>query len=264
MTGSGPGALASAMLSAAVAARADPVRFGRGRTYVREGAVVDLSTAPGMLSASVVGSRPAPYRVSVAVPGTAVAAAPAGPSDPIDVRRLNELVPRPEEMRCACTCPDGPADPCKHAVAALLAFADQVAIHPELLAEWRSGPAAADGVLARIGRTVRAGARAPHLLGPRHELVQPAHVDRGAGVGRSGRRSRPGHRDGHPVGRRPRADDRGGEHARRGGQVDDGSLAYVGPTAPEADRVGTGGDRRREHRRGESAGSAIAHWCTIP
>ena len=148
MTG-GAGALASAMLSAAVASRADPVRFGRGRTYVRDGAVVDLATTPGVLTAAVIGSRPEPYRVTVRVAGGDAAPWPSdgdrGGSDVIDVRRLNELVPDADEMRCSCTCPDGPADPCKHAVAALLAFADQVAIRPELLAEWRSGPPADAG-----------------------------------------------------------------------------------------------------------------------
>ena len=138
MSDTGPGALVSAMLSAAIAGRADPTRFGRGRSYVREGAVVDLVVVPGELRAAVIGSRPSPYRVTVTVPGAPVAS--AGPGAPTDVRLLNRLVPRPDEMRCRCTCPDGTADPCKHAVAALLAFAQQVAVHPELLGEWRSGP----------------------------------------------------------------------------------------------------------------------------
>jgi hypothetical protein len=159
MTGGGAGALASAMLSAAVASRADPVRFGRGRAYVREGAVVDMATVPGLLTASVAGSRAAPYRVTVRVAGSDDPDRPAGPDagahGAIDVRRLNELVPDADELHCSCTCPDGPADPCKHAVAALLAFADQVAIEPELLVEWRSGPP------ADVDDEIRTGRRGP-------------------------------------------------------------------------------------------------------
>ena len=135
MSAAEPGALASAMLAASVAGRADPARFGRGRSYVRDGAVVDLSVAPGELVGSVLGSRSSPYQVSVRVPrlpdldtdgdGTAVGV-------------LNHLVPQPGDLRSDCSCPDD-ADPCKHAVAVLLAFAQQVAIHPRLLATWRSG-----------------------------------------------------------------------------------------------------------------------------
>ena len=135
MSATEPGALASAMLAAAVAGRADPARFGRGRSYVRDGAVIDLSVVPGELIGSVLGSRSRPYQVSVRVPklpgqdtdgdGTAVGV-------------LNHLVPKPRELRSDCSCPDD-ADPCKHAVAVLLAFAQQVAIHPRLLLTWRGG-----------------------------------------------------------------------------------------------------------------------------
>ncbi|MGD9705065.1 MAG: SWIM zinc finger family protein [Acidimicrobiia bacterium] len=137
----GPGALASAMLSAAVAGRADPARFGRGRAYVRDGAVVDLVVTPGELSGAVMGSRAAPYRVSVRVPGLGERGTV---SDDTLVSDLNRLVPSPRELRCDCTCPDD-ADPCKHAVAVLLAFAQQIAIHPELLGEWRSAEVSTSG-----------------------------------------------------------------------------------------------------------------------
>ena len=154
MSAAEPGALASAMLAASVAGRADPARFGRGRSYVRDGAVIDLSVAPGELIGSVLGSRSSPYQVSVRVPrlpdldtdgdGTAVGV-------------LNHLVPQPRDLRSDCSCPDD-ADPCKHAVAVLLAFAQQVAIHPRLLATWRSG-----GERSTTGGGGRNGASADRL-----------------------------------------------------------------------------------------------------
>lgn len=170
MTATEPGALASAMLAAAVAGRADPARFGRGRSYVRDGAVIDLSVAPGELIGSVLGSRSRPYQVSVRVPklpgrdtdgdGTAVGV-------------LNHLVPQPRELRSDCSCPDD-ADPCKHAVAVLLAFAQQVAIHPRLLATWRgggerptTGGGAGVGAVAMPARLPPGGAGQPPGRSPR-------------------------------------------------------------------------------------------------
>ena len=135
MSAAEPGALASAMLAASVAGRADPARFGRGRSYVRDGAVIDLSVAPGELTGSVLGSRSSPYQVRVRVPRLPVEDTDG---DGTAVGVLNHLVPQPRDLRSDCSCPDD-ADPCKHAVAVLLAFAQQVAIHPRLLATWRSG-----------------------------------------------------------------------------------------------------------------------------
>jgi hypothetical protein len=123
------------MLAASVAGRADPARFGRGRSYVRDGAVIDLSVAPGELTGSVLGSRSSPYQVTVRVPRLPDQD-PDGDGTAVGV--LNHLVPQPRDLRSDCSCPDD-ADPCKHAVAVLLAFAQQVAIHPALLATWRSG-----------------------------------------------------------------------------------------------------------------------------
>jgi SWIM zinc finger len=126
------GPLASAMLAAAVAGRADPARFGRGRAYVRDGAVVELDVAPGVLSGAVIGSSRTPYRVTVRVDNLT---GPA-PLTPDTARELNQLVPQPQQLHSTCSCPDG-ADPCKHAVALLLAFAQQIAIQPQLLGTWR-------------------------------------------------------------------------------------------------------------------------------
>ena len=176
MSAAAPGALASAMLAASVAGRADPARFGRGRTYVRDGAVIDIAVSPGVLTGSVMGSRSRPYEVSIRVPslpdldtdgdGTAVGV-------------LNHLVPQPREMRSDCSCPDD-AEPCKHAVAVLLAFAQQVAIHPGLLATWRIGggqPTADDpaGRAPRSAPSRSTPAGAPPTWSPGGALTPPAN-----------------------------------------------------------------------------------------
>ena len=42
-------------------------RLQRGRSYARRGQVIDFSLGPGRVTARVQGSRPAPYRVKLAV-----------------------------------------------------------------------------------------------------------------------------------------------------------------------------------------------------
>jgi hypothetical protein len=163
MTTGASGALASAMLSAAIAGRADPARFGRGRDYVRQGAVVDLTIEPGVLGGQVAGSRRTPYDVVVQVPtlgwrATELLAQPGAGA-------LNELVPAGRELSVSCTCPDDAAL-CKHGVAVALAFAQQVELHPELLATWRGGT---------IVSPIRAAERAmPTAQAP---IVAPAPPD---------------------------------------------------------------------------------------
>ncbi len=42
-------------------------RLTRGRSYARAGQVLSLDVAPGMVTASVQGSRPKPYRVTISL-----------------------------------------------------------------------------------------------------------------------------------------------------------------------------------------------------
>ncbi len=136
------GRLASTLLSVAVAGMADPPRFRRGKLYVAEGAVTRLELAPGQLIATVVGSRDEPYQVVAAV---GMVPRPAGPIESLRTQ-LTRLTPEGGELMVSCTCPDWD-DPCKHAVAALLAFSAELVGRPELLLEWRCLPAA-DGEAA--------------------------------------------------------------------------------------------------------------------
>jgi len=152
------GRLASTLLSVAVAGMADPPRFRRGKLYVAEGAVTRLELSPGQLIATVVGSRDEPYQVVAAV---GMVPRPPGPIESLRTQ-LTQLTPEGGELMVSCTCPDWD-DPCKHAVAALLAFAAELVGRPELLLEWRC-LAAPDGAgspgRATVGsRAVRGGER---------------------------------------------------------------------------------------------------------
>lgn len=126
------GRLASTLLSVAVAGMADPPRFRRGKLYVAEGAVTRLELSPGQLLATVVGSRDEPYQVVAAV---GLVPRPPGPIESLRTQ-LTRLTPEGGELMVSCTCPDWD-DPCKHAVAALLAFSAELVGRPELLLEWR-------------------------------------------------------------------------------------------------------------------------------
>lgn len=112
-------------------------RLPRGRTYVRNGSVVDLQVAPGLVSARVSGSQlyHTSVRVSPLAPDrwAAVVARHAGQvSSLVDLlqgklpgsllRALSErtsgLFPGPKELIFTCSCPDW-AVMCKHVAAVL-------------------------------------------------------------------------------------------------------------------------------------------------
>jgi hypothetical protein len=143
------GNLAHALLSVTIAGLADPARFRRGKAYVSQGAVLELDVQPGLLQSQVVGSRAEPYDVTVAVD-----LLPAPVRDLPDRTDINRLMPQAGAMVVSCTCPDWD-DPCKHAVAVLLAFAGELTDDPGLLVEWRCAPR---GSAARVAVGSRAAA----------------------------------------------------------------------------------------------------------
>ena len=73
-------------------------------------------------------------------------------------------MPEPDDLRYSCTCPDA-AEPCKHGVAAMLAFAAEIGERPDLLRLWRVGPTER----ARIGAAKGAvdSPEPPEPLAPR-------------------------------------------------------------------------------------------------
>lgn len=114
-------------------------RLERGRSYVRHGAVLDLTLEPGRVTARVQGSRSKPYRVTVrirplllSVWETLVRGAEgrlqsmaelAGGRFPRDLADLftapgTGLFPAPGEIAMECSCPDV-ATLCKHVAATL-------------------------------------------------------------------------------------------------------------------------------------------------
>jgi hypothetical protein len=115
-----PGAVVAVRLSVLAAECADPDRFGRGRRYFKEGAVGDLEIEHGVVSGSVQGSEASPYSV-------ALRWRPQHLPGPVPIR---------EELAVSCSCMDS-APVCKHAVALLLRFSDEVGRDPGALEQWR-------------------------------------------------------------------------------------------------------------------------------
>ncbi|MGI9028917.1 MAG: SWIM zinc finger family protein [Ilumatobacteraceae bacterium] len=138
-----PGQFMATRVRVLAAELSDPQRLARGREYVDTCAVVDIEVGPGLTTATVQGSRPAPYVVELNVDH--------GDGPP---SRL--------EVDASCSCPDDAeaADGwCKHAVATLIVLANEIAVEPGMLARWRSpGPEVPTGV--ESGRPTRPSAGA--------------------------------------------------------------------------------------------------------
>ena len=126
-------------------------RIERGRTYVRNGSVVDLQIAPRDVRATVSGSRL--YNVNIAIADVpprqwaSICADCAGGIDSLVellqgrfakgvmeriCRTGDGLFPTPAEIRFSCTCPDH-ASMCKHVAAALYGVGARLDVQPELL-----------------------------------------------------------------------------------------------------------------------------------
>ena len=126
-------------------------RLPRGRTYVRNGSVVDLQIAAGKIAAMVAGSEL--YNVKIAIaPVTpkhwkAICRDCAGTVDSLVellqgrlaesvmdrvCRAGDGLFPSPREIKLSCSCPDW-ADMCKHVAAALYGVGARLDEMPQLL-----------------------------------------------------------------------------------------------------------------------------------
>jgi len=126
-------------------------RLPRGRSYVRNGFVVDLQIAKGEITARVSGSDLYNVKVSIA-PVTAarwkaICRDCAGTIDSLVellqgrlakgvmdrvCREGDGLFPSPKEIKLACSCPDW-ADMCKHVAAALYGVGARLDEKPQLL-----------------------------------------------------------------------------------------------------------------------------------
>lgn len=109
------------MMKVLAAEMSDPGRLRRAKQYAKDGSVLDIVVEPGVVTCEVQGSRSTPYIASLEVT--------SGGGMPL--RR---------DVHAVCTCPDDDNwddHACKHVLAAMFAFADELSIEPELLDVWR-------------------------------------------------------------------------------------------------------------------------------
>ena len=126
-------------------------RLPRGRTYLRNGSVIDLKIGPGEVTAQVMGASL--YRITVSIREVAVSHWQAIARDcarSIDtlvellqgqlstsvMERITRpgtgLFPSPTEISFSCSCPDSAAM-CKHVAATLYGIGARLDVEPELL-----------------------------------------------------------------------------------------------------------------------------------
>ncbi len=132
-------------------------RLERGRSYVRNGMVLDLKIAAGQITAVVAGSRPKPYNIKVTIDPldkgawkTLVAKA-SGQIDsvskllegefPADMKEVffaqtGGLFPTPKAIKFECSCPDW-ASMCKHVAATLYGVGARLDRQPAMFFELR-------------------------------------------------------------------------------------------------------------------------------
>ena len=127
-------------------------RIGRGRSYVRYGAVLDLKIDPGRVESLVQGSHTKPYSVSIRIKAIdqkiwqSIKTACGGKLDSLQElltgkfpRALGEiftaegegLFPLPKEIEFDCSCPDW-ASMCKHVAATLYGIGARLDEDPSL------------------------------------------------------------------------------------------------------------------------------------
>ncbi|MBL8793168.1 MAG: SWIM zinc finger family protein [Planctomycetia bacterium] len=145
-------------------------RLGRGRSYARNGQVLDIQIEQGRVTARVQGSRPRPYDVAIRVKPLSPAEwarliealsaqalysakllAGEMPEDIEEVFRKAKLSLFPEKLKdleTDCSCPDW-SNPCKHIAAVYYLIGEEFDRDPFLLFRLRG--LGRDELLARLG-----------------------------------------------------------------------------------------------------------------
>ena len=152
-------------------------RLPRGRTYARNGSVVDLQIAPGKIDAHVSGSMM--YSITITVTPLEKPAweklcgeCAGGIDSLVELlqgrfaagvmerlcRQQDGLFPTPKQIKLRCSCPDG-AYLCKHVAAVLYGVGARLDHQPELLFTLRQ--VAATDLLAKAGTGLAASANTP-------------------------------------------------------------------------------------------------------
>ena len=127
-------------------------RIGRGRSYVRHGAVLDLKVKPGKIEALVQGGESRPYEVNISIDGISpktwaeIKKQCRGQMDSLQkliagkfpkamkelfIRKGTGLFPAPKEIHFNCSCPDT-AYMCKHVAATLYGIGARLDEDPNL------------------------------------------------------------------------------------------------------------------------------------
>jgi len=147
-------------------------RIGRGRSYVRHGAVLDLQIREGEVVALVQGSQSSPYEVIITINKLAgdawknISDSCAGMIESLSelmagkfpkamaevfMRQGTGLFPAPKEIKLRCSCPDS-ATMCKHVAASLYGVGARLDDDPSLFFSLR-GVATSD----LVSRTIASG-----------------------------------------------------------------------------------------------------------
>lgn len=133
-------------------------RLTRGKNYARRGQVLSLTVAPGMVSASVQGSRAKPYKVTIALPtfselvwakvevslaeqaihsARLLAGEMPGDLEEVFTAAGAPLFPRQvQDLNMSCSCPDWEV-PCKHLAATFYLLAESFDDDPFAILLWR-------------------------------------------------------------------------------------------------------------------------------
>ncbi|GIH06615.1 hypothetical protein Rhe02_46820 [Rhizocola hellebori] len=143
-------------------------RLGRGKNYARQGQVLSLEVAPGVVSAVVQGSRDEPYTLTIrfapvpdwrpvedAIAARALFSAqllagemPAALEEVFDAAGVPLFPRRSRDLVMQCSCPDY-AVPCKHIAATFYLLAEAFDADPFQILLWRGR--GRDELLAHLG-----------------------------------------------------------------------------------------------------------------
>src|ERR1700733_1815455 len=152
-------------------------RLPRGRTYVRNGSVVDLQIKPGLIQALVSGSELYEITLKIAPVGKqrwkSICEDCAGAIDSLVellqgrfskgvmeriCRQSQGLFPSPAEIKLSCSCPDW-AGMCKHVAAVLYGVGARFDHEPELL--FRLREVDEKDLIVKAGKALPLAKRAP-------------------------------------------------------------------------------------------------------